>query len=437
VIAVLGARPFVATERGLYGSGPVGFEPLFTRAPVRDLATGPGTLLFATDAGLFEWNERDRSVTARRLGPGAEVRAVAVGPAGTAWAATGGGLFVRPPGASDFAGVRDLPVADVRAVRTAGPEVWVSTPGTLWVRRKGGGFTVILRGVPEGWLPLVDAVRHSGRTLLAVPSGLWSVDGDHLSPIDPGLGPLRALAVLDAELWVGTDRGVFSVELTDDSREAAGVPATHLWIASRRGLLTLSPFRKPGARAAEPGGFRRSGVEQSEVAAMHRAVLAYLGLSPFRLRDLERRTRRAGLWPEVRATLATARDRSRRLDRDQAVSGGNLWSLHDAESSRDRELEFQVQLSWDLARLRGPTDALAVSRERREVVELVERILDRVNRAYFERERVLSRLGQLPHESGEERDALLLKASELTATLQGLTGGAFGRTATPRREASP
>ena len=135
----------------------------------------------------------------------------------------------------------------------------------------------------------------------------------------------------------------------------------------------------------------------------------------------------SAFWPEVRATLTADRDRARTLEHDESVTGGSLWRLRDSERETDSALAFQLQLSWDLGRLADPSDLLAVSREKREVVELVERILDRVNRTYFERKQVLSRLASLPPERAEERAALAFRAEELTATLEGLSGGAFGR----------
>ena len=441
-MALVGSRVFVGTDRGLYRLGTAGFEPIFTRATVRDVAAGPDSVLFATDAGLYEWREQDEKVRAREVGAGAEVRSVAFGPGGTAWVATEVGLFMRPPRASGFRRVPELPAAEARAVRVAATEVWVATRGVLWVRQEGREFTAVRRGIAEGWWELLDAVRQNGKTLLAAPFGLWEFDGERLEAIDPGMGLLRALSAAGDRLWVATERGVFPFALPSGARQGEPIssrPAlsgeafdlasrdARLWVVTRRGLLTLSTSSQPASRGAEPSGFRRTPPDRDEVGAVHRAVLVYLGLSPHRLHALEQQARISAFWPEVRATLTTDRDRARTLEHDESVTGGSLWRLRDSEREKDSALTFQLQLSWDLGRLAEPSDLLAVSRERREVVELVERILDRVNRNYFEREQVLSHLASLPADRAEERAALVLKARELTATLDGLSGGAFGR----------
>jgi hypothetical protein len=434
-IALLGSRLFVGTDAGLFRWGEGGFEPLLTRAPVRDLSAGIDTLLVATDAGLYEW--RRDEIRAHPIPADPEIHAVAFLPDESAWAATGGGLFLRPPGASEFQPVDDFSSAEVRAVRVAGDAVWAATRGALWLRRDSGRFVAVRRGIPEGWWELLDAVPRGAETLLAVPLGLWKFDGAELEPVDPGVGSLRALCAHPDGLWVAADRGVFPLEIGDGAAArvrpgAPGLPVDAfdltageggLIVAARQGLLRLP--RAGVLSAPPPRGFRGT-PSDPRVVTLQRAVLAYLGLSPSRLRALERRARSAGLWPRLQASLTADRDRARSVENDQTVSSSRLWSLRDSDRERDAALRLQLEFSWDLARLVSPSDALAVSRERREVVELVERILDRVTRVYFERERVLARLGSLPR-GQPEREALGLQARELTATLDGLTGGAFSR----------
>jgi hypothetical protein len=438
-IALLGSRLFVGTDRGLYRAGEAGFEPVFTRSPVQDLSVGPDGLLVVTDAGLYEWGEHRQEIRARAVGAGAKIHAVAARPDGTVWGATEAGMFVRPPDASSFRRIAEIPATDVRAVRTAGTEVWAATRGTLWARREGGSFVPVRHGIPEGWWELLDAVRRGPETFLAVPFGLWRVSEAGIARSDPGVGLLRSLLAHGERLWVAAERGIFSLEVRNGTPERVhpGAPLlpveafdlaageAGLWVAARQGILRLEPSSPLAAPVAE--GLRRVPPVDGRIATIHRAALAYLGLSPHRLHTLERRARWAGLWPELQASFTADRDRGRELDRDEAVSGGRLWSLRDSDTEQASALRLQIELSWDLARVAAPSDALSVSRERREVVELAERILDRVTRLYFERERALGRLGSLPLDRPEERRAAALEARELTATLDGLTGGAFSR----------
>jgi hypothetical protein len=435
-IALLGRRVFLGTERGLYRAAGSGFQPLFTRATVRDIAAGRDALLLATAQGLYEWRGDD-GLSARPLASGADVRAVALGADGVAWAATEAGLFVREADRTRFRRVVELPALDVRAVRTVGEDVWASSPGTLWLRRAGEPFVALKRGLSRGWWEMVDVVAPPGATLVGVPRGLWRIDGSRLTQIELPLGDVRALSGNGKGLWVATARGVFALDLpvSADRTEASVEPLSavdasdlaaepeRIWVASRQGVLAFSPGtgRAPSAHA-----FHRSSAPPN-VTAVHRAVLDYLDLSPRRLRALERRARWAGLWPELQAGFTVDRDRDRTRERDQVVSSGRLFELYDSDRDHARALRFDLELVWNLERLASPSDALSVSKERREVVELVERLLDRVNGVFFEREEVLARLARLPDDRDGERGALELRAQKLTATLDGWTGGLFSR----------
>lgn len=440
-IALAGPRVLVGTEQGLYGSGPTGYEPLLTRGAVRDLSARAGAWLVATDVGLYEWREPEGRVLARSVAAGADVRAVALAADATAWVATEVGLFMRPPGAEGFERVAEIPASATHAVRLAGEEVWVGERGTLWVRRGAGPFTAVQRGAPEGWWEIVDAVRTEHSTLLAVPEGLWRVEGHEAERIEIGLKGLRALCARGEQVWIASAQGVFawtppalgqsptlaplvaSVEAVDF---ASG--PDRVWVVSRQGILALGGSSSVRGGLLDGSAFRSDTTPQS-VRTVQRAALLYLGLSPARFADLDRRARWSGAWPELRAGFLGDRDRGRTLDHDESVSGGSVFQLLDAGRDSGSEYRLELELSWDLERLASPSDAIAISRERREVVELAERILDRVNQTFFERERAVSRLEGLPADAEAERSDLALRVRELTAALDGWTGGAFSRLA--------
>ena len=164
-----------------------------------------------------------------------------------------------------------------------------------------------------------------------------------------------------------------------------------------------------------------------DVGVVQRAVLAYLELSPSRIADIERRARRAALWPQVRATFALDRERARSREHDQTFSSGSIRDLRDSDAQRDDDLGLQLQLVWDLDRLASPDDAIDVSRERRELIELRDQVLERVNRLYFDRLRVVSELSATSPGDRVKRASLRLRVRELEAALDGWTGGLYTR----------
>jgi hypothetical protein len=202
-------------------------------------------------------------------------------------------------------------------------------------------------------------------------------------------------------------------------------------VATAGGVATLALE----ARSAARPGLSKSGPSEREAEQLRRAVLAYLSLSPGPLSRTEARAGRAGLLPSVRATFGIDRDRAHSRDRDEVFSSGAIQNLLDSASDSETNLSVALQLSWELARLRDPDDAIAISRERRERIELRDQVLDRVNRLYFERLRVLARLAELPAGPGAERTELEIRERELRAGLDGWSGGAFSQLV--RRASSP
>ena len=96
----------------------------------------------------------------------------------------------------------------------------------------------------------------------------------------------------------------------------------------------------------------------------------------------------------------------------------------DSARERDTSVGLDLQLTWDLARFGEPDELLSISRERRELVELRDQVLERVNRLYYERRRVLEERGAA---APDQARALALRAEELAAQLDGWTGGQFSR----------
>ncbi len=135
----------------------------------------------------------------------------------------------------------------------------------------------------------------------------------------------------------------------------------------------------------------------------------------------------------MRTSLSLDRDRDRAWEHDQTFSSGGVRDLFDRDSGRSRGLGLDVQLTWELSRLADPAQALSISRERRELIELRDQVLERVNRLYFERRRVLAQLDREPQPA--DAGSLEIKAHELAAQLDAWTGGLFSRldASSPRR----
>ena len=437
----VGDRLLVGTDRGLYRWSGDGWSAVLGRGGVRALDAGVDGALVATPRGLYRVPANGDAPRFVPLGAGARVRSVAVDAAGGEWAATEVGLFVRRGGATRFERDRTLPPGDVLHVRIAGDEVWVATRRKLWVSSAGRAFEPVLVGLEDGWWELCGAARLPEATLICVPDGVWRVAVRGPERLRPGLGELRGLAVEGGRLLLASERGLYAVseDATRDLAAATDFPAVRAVVAGdaralgrgRDGLLVATPngVARVTSTAAAPRvlPLRAPAEAAGEVERLRRAVLAYLELSPARVARLEARGRNAPLWPEVTALLRAGRGRGRDRERDQTWSSGAVRDLLDAGVGHDRDLELRLEFEWDLSELRHPGRALAVSKERRELIELRDQVLERVHRLYFERLRVLARLDVLGAESQADRAELELRVRELAAGLDAWSGGMFSR----------
>jgi hypothetical protein len=435
VVAERAGTILVGTDRGLWVARGQGWSLAAARGAVLDVATGDEAVWVATDRALWAWPDRAEP-RAVAIAAGARVAGVASAGDGTTWVATEVGLFRRTRGARDFVRETSIPAGRVLAVRAAGDEVWAASRGRLWRREAGASFEPVVGSQQEGRFELCDAASVGDATLVCVPRGLWRVDASGATWVALAEASLRSLARTGETLWVASDRGLIGYALASLDGVATPSPTQapvsgpahsvrvfgeQLLVATRGGVARI-PL---GASGTSAPGLRRAGPAGDEADALRRAVLAYQGLGTGTLERAEQRAERAALLPFVRASLALDRDYARGRDSDQAFSTGAVRHLLDTASDRSQDTSLELQLSWDLERLRDPGHTIAISRERRERIELRDQILDRVNRLYFERQRVLARLRALPDGSAAERNDLEIRERELRAGLDGWSGGAF------------
>jgi hypothetical protein len=104
--------------------------------------------------------------------------------------------------------------------------------------------------------------------------------------------------------------------------------------------------------------------------------------------------------------------------------GSELLPVKD-DAGNDRENRILVRADWDLSELVMSSDRIRVINEAQDVVKLRDKLLTQVTRLYFERRRHQVEMLLNPREdlAGKVEDELRLM--ELTAGIDGLTGGKF------------
>jgi hypothetical protein len=452
-------RLALGDERGvLVGASPGTLRRVARHGPVRDLAFLPdATLLVATERGLFHV-DRDGRETDRSPAPGIRAR-------GVVRVAAAGGLVVAASGAGAFvsrdartwqridAGLPEGPAEALALRETAeGSELWIVIEGELWSAR----LSSALRGEPRATSvsrerPFDGAVGRGPRDVL-----LGSGDEDVLVLADdalavrgaaqPGWRVLRPalppgsvtqrLARAAGSLWIATDRGLSFAAAPEGPWERARGPAAsqsvvalavlgaRLFAAGDAGLLVGELEVEPGPGA--PVSPREASLPPGpSIAGVQRAALAYLELHPSEIQALRRGVTKRGWLPILDLTLAAERENILVRDRNETFTSGDYRELHDRGRDRHRDYAAELTFSWDLGDVAYNPDAIDVSKEAREVIELRDDVLDEVNQLYYERRRSLLELevAQDPHEA----ERLRLRADELAAGLDAWTGGWFGR----------
>jgi hypothetical protein len=117
--------------------------------------------------------------------------------------------------------------------------------------------------------------------------------------------------------------------------------------------------------------------------------------------------------------------RSRNSDYDEAWLSGDLRRLNDRDEDRHRDLQLQLTVSWDFGDVAFHPEAIDVSREAREIIELRDDVLDEINQLYFERRRVLAELAAQTDTAAAR--ALRPRAEHLAAGIDAWTGGWYSR----------
>lgn len=435
------------------------------RGPVRDLRfDAAGRLLAATDRGLYAVEPGGRVRRLRLAGGGKAGHARRLALAGAAVAVgTEAGVQLAPDGQT-FArldgSLPDRPV-DAVALRPidGGLELWLSSEGALHraeLEVAGAGVRVLraaavaiaagpgaraavdlavdTRGADVAVLSEADvALLHGGEwrsIALGLPAGararrLGAGAGLVLLATDAG--------VVEAPAWEGPWRRSAAPAGTAAAAALAG-DASRVFAATSRGLLEGSPeAQAAGAPAASAlavpldhddwlGRLRG----EPAVQLVHAAALRYLDLGPGRLRSLRRGVDRRGWLPVVGLRGGAGRGRTVRIDRDEVLSSGLRHELLDRQLDTGSDYDAGLVLEWDLGDLAFHPEALDVSREAREVIELRDEVLDEVTQLYHERRRVLLALRE-GGVDGAELARLRLRADELAAGLDAWTGGWFSR----------
>ncbi len=196
--------------------------------------------------------------------------------------------------------------------------------------------------------------------------------------------------------------------------------------------LTLAAALSPLTGMAEPTADSEAKKllarfeNEPSVNDVQQAALTYAAMHPEETENAKARSRWAAALPEVRFRVTkNADDEQKQLQRYNGP-GTPTEPLSDT-STNDQKMEYQGEVRWKLNELAFSKWETKLVSENRQVAKQRQSILQSVTQVYFERRRAQVDLMLSPPGDAAARTLAELKIAELTAELDGMTGGAFSR----------
>lgn len=159
---------------------------------------------------------------------------------------------------------------------------------------------------------------------------------------------------------------------------------------------------------------------EPKIEEVQKAAIEYAEVQPEKIREWRKQASRRAWFPQVSTGV------NRNVTDLWHWETGSTTKADDDALRRGRDsVEWDISLTWDLSELIWNDDQTSIDVRSRLMVQLRNDILDEVTKIYFERLRVKMELDNLSIEERKKRLEKELRLKELTAELNGLTGGYF------------
>ena len=205
---------------------------------------------------------------------------------------------------------------------------------------------------------------------------------------------VRWLAATESRIFAATDQGLYALDLTEEQLAQGNWP-------SAREIL---------------GNF----VHEPTIAQVQESAMHYAEVEPEKIQRWRRQAYLKAFFPTV--SFDYDRDEDTFLN---AIGSTTNPAFDRIVRSEDPSKSLDFSLNWDIGDLIWSTDQTSIDVRSKLMVQLRDDILDEVTRHFFERRRLqVELLTDPPSDSRAQLDKEL-RLQELTAMLDGLTGGWF------------
>jgi hypothetical protein len=160
--------------------------------------------------------------------------------------------------------------------------------------------------------------------------------------------------------------------------------------------------------------------EEPSIGELQRAAIRYAEVEPGKITNWRKQAAMKALLPDISVGYDT--DTYRTINAYN-YGGNTMYTVGPDDAAKG----WDVSASWDLGNLIYNDDQTSIDSRSKLMVQLRNDVLDELNAAYFERKKLQRQLDRLPDKTSETYLEREIKIEELTATIDGLTGGYLSR----------
>ncbi|MGB3974912.1 MAG: helix-hairpin-helix domain-containing protein [bacterium] len=170
---------------------------------------------------------------------------------------------------------------------------------------------------------------------------------------------------------------------------------------------------------------------EPSIQDVQRAAIKFAEIDAYRFEMWRRKVKEKGLWPDVlQVSVAHKTDDDYDYTRASTIgiSGGTAYVGPDKETwknSTDSDFDYQFRLRWKIQDYCFNSDMLRVSSETERQVKFRQSIIEDVTKLYYDRRRLQVDMILQPDVQTSVKIRQELQLEELTAAIDGLTGGYF------------
>lgn len=239
-------------------------------------------------------------------------------------------------------------------------------------------------------------------------------------------GTRKGIFLFDGERWTALYKGLETNQINFLVARPLGAPIA----ATDRGIFVLKEGNAPAlSGTADYAKIQEAFKSEPAISLVQKMAVNYAEVNPEKIKGWRSAAQKKAWYPSV--SLSLDQDRNRTIGDSiygSSSSGGSSYIGPDDKTFYDN-FGWGVALSWDLGDVIWSSDQTSIDSRSKLMVELREDILDQVTRLYFERRRLQMELVFTEDLPPVQRIDKEMRIEELTALLDGFTGGGFSKQA--------